>query len=201
MRPETEARIRNVQRFGKNGRQFCALAGALLGIYLLAAWVKIFAGFSGGRLDVGTFYRVNVDLLTTASGKIWAFVVVTVVAGLFAWTLLYLYRLFKQLEVGSIYTKRNVYYLRQVGWLSMALAVIQLFLPLLAFVLGELDVIADTLVPLAPPPANGAPMLLGQSFAGVITASLILLASWIMDVGREISDDAEAMRREADLVI
>ena len=44
-------------------------------------------------------------------------------------------------------------------------------------------------------------MFVGQSFAGVITASLILLASWIMDVGREISDDADAMRREADLVI
>ena len=91
-------------------------------------------------------YRVNVDLLSTASGKIWAFVLVTVVAGLFAWTLLCLYRLFKQLEAGSIYTKQNVYYLRQVGWLSMALAIIQLFLPLLSFVLAELGVIAETLV-------------------------------------------------------
>ena len=27
MRPETEARIRTVQKFGKNARQFCALAG------------------------------------------------------------------------------------------------------------------------------------------------------------------------------
>jgi hypothetical protein len=200
MRPETEARIRNVQKFGKNGRQFCALAGFFLGVYLLGAWVKI-ALATMGRIDVGTFYSVNVDLLTTASGRIWAFVVVTVVAGLFARTLLYLYRLFKQLEAGSIYTKQNVDYLRQVGWLSMTLAVIQLFLPLLSFVLGELGVIAETLVPTAAPPANGAPMFVGQSFGGVITAALILLASWIMDVGREISEDADAMRREADLVI
>jgi hypothetical protein len=201
MRPETEKRIRNVQKFGKNARQFCALAGAMLGVYLLAAWAKIFVGLPGQRLDGGSFYSVNAALLTTVSGKAWAFVVVTVVIGLSAWTLLHLFRLFKHLEAGSIYTQQNVYHLRQVGWLSMALAVIQLLLPALAFALAKLSLIDYTLVPAAAAPANGAPMWLGQSFAGVITASLILLASWIMDVGREISDDADTMRREADLVI
>ena len=199
MKPETEARIRSVQRFAKNGWQFCTLAGFFLGVYVLGAWVKIALG-TLGRIDIGTAYSVNADLLTTASGKIWAFVVVTVVAGLFAWTLLHVYRLFRQLEAGSIYTKQNVYHLRQVGWLSMAIAVIQLLLPLLSFVLAELNLISDTLVP-PTSPANGGPLFLGQSLAGVITASLILLASWIMDVGREISDDADVMRREADLVI
>jgi hypothetical protein len=200
MKPETEARVRNVQKFGKNGRQFCTLAGFFLGVYLLGAWAKIALG-TVGRIDLGAFYSVNMNLLTTVSGKIWAFVIVTVVVGLFAWTLLHVYRLFRQLEAGSIYTKQNVYHLRQVGWLSMALALIQLLLPLLSFVLAEMNLIADTLVPPAAPPSNGVSMFFGQSFAGVITASLILLASWIMDVGREISDDADAMRREADLVI
>ena len=201
VKPETEARIRNVQRFAKNGWQFCALAGFFLAVYVLGAWLKIGLTAAGGRIDVGTFYSVNVDLLATASAKLWAFVVVTVVAGLFGWTLRHLYRLFRHLEAGSIYTKQNVYHLRQVGWLSMALAVIQLLFPLLSFVLAELNLIDGTLVPPAGPPANGVSMFFGQSFSGVITASLILLASWIMDVGREISDDAEAMRREADLVI
>lgn len=201
MRPETEARIRNVRKFGKNGWQFCALAGFFLGVSVLGAWVKIALANAGGRLDVGTFYRVNVDLLTTAGSKLWAFIVVTVVAGLFAWTLLHLYRLFRQLEAGSIYTKQNVYHLRQIGWLSMALALIHLALPLLSFLLAELDLIAATLVPPVAPPANGVSMFFGQSFAGVITAALIVLASWIMDVGREISDDADMMRREAELVI
>ena len=201
MKPETEARIRNVRKFGKNGWQLCQLAGFFLGVYVLGAWVKIALTTAGGRIDVGSFYSVNVDLLASASAKFWAFVVVTVVAGLFGWTLLHLYRLFRHLEAGSIYTKQNVYHLRQVGWLSMALALIQLLFPLLSFVLVELHLIEGTLVPPAGPPANGVSMFFGQSFAGVITASLILLASWIMDVGREISDDAEAMRREADLVI
>jgi hypothetical protein len=199
MRPETEARIRSVQKFAKNGWQFCALAGFFLGVYVLGAWAKIFLTFAG-RIDIGTVYRINADLLTTAADKTWMFVLVTVMVGLSAGILLHLYRLFRQLEAGSIYTKLNVHHLRQIGWLSMALALIQLFLPLLAYALVELNLISDLLVPFAAP-ANGAPMFVGQSFSGVITAALILLASWIMDVGREISDDADALRRDADLVI
>ena len=128
MRPETEARIRTVQKFGKNARQFCALAATILGIY---------AGRKLGedrprdrgcrqheRRGSAPSIIVNSDQLVTVSSKIWAFVVVTVVRGILLWILFRLYRLFKQLEAGSIYTKQNVYHLRQVGWLSMASAVI-----------------------------------------------------------------------------
>ncbi len=202
MRPETEARIRSVQKFARNGWQFCALAGAMLGIFAFANWAKIVAGprMAGARIDVGTFFSVNSDQLTAVSSKIWTFVVVTVVVGLLAWTLLHLYRLFKRLEEGSIYTKQNVYHLRQIGWASMALAVMQLLLPLISLGLAELGVIDRTLV-MFTAPANGVPAFVGPPLSGVLTAALILLASWIMDVGRQVSDDAEAMRREADLVI
>lgn len=202
MRPETEARIRRVQKFGKNGRQFCALAAFFMGIFSLGAWAKIFFGprFAGTTIELGTWFRVDTEQLVTASSKIWSFVVVTVVLSLLAWTLLHLYRLFKQLEAGSIYTKQNVYHLRQIGWLSMALAATQLLVAPVSFALARMNVLDDTLVAWVAP-GNGAPILIGQSFSGAITASLILLASWIMEVGREISDDAEAMRHEADLVI
>ncbi len=110
------------------------------------------------------------------------------------------YRLVKRLAEGSIYTKQNVYHLRQIGWASMALAVMQLLLPLISLGLAELGVIDRTLV-MFTAPANGVPAFVGPPLSGVLTAALILLASWIMDVGRQVSDDAEAMRREADLVI
>jgi hypothetical protein len=202
MRPETEARIRNVQKFARNGWQFCALAGVMLAIFALANGAKIVAGprMAGTRIELGTFFSVNSDQLTAVSSKIWTFVVVTVVISLLAWTLLHLYRLFKRLEAGSIYTKQNVYHLRQIGWASMALAVMQFLLPLISFGLVELGFIDRALV-IFTAPANGVPAFVGPPLSGVITASLILLASWIMDVGREVSDDAEAMRREADLVI
>jgi len=211
MRPETEARIRTVQKFGKNARQFCALAATMSAIWMLGTWAKILLGprtenvlfnptGGGTRIEVGTIFIVNADQLVTVSSKIWAFVVATVVSGIFLWMLFHLYRLFKQLEAGSIYTKQNVYRLRQVGWLSMALAVIPVILPSISLGLAQIGLIDSTLVTFDPS-GNGTPVLMGQSLGGLITASLILLASWIMDVGRQVSDDAEAMRREADLVI
>jgi hypothetical protein len=205
VRPETEARIRRVQKFGRNGWQFCALAGAMLGIYVVVAWATIAAGprLTGTSIGVGPFQNVNPELLATASSKIWALSVVTVGAALSAWMLLHLYRLFKQLEAGSIYTNQNVHHLRQVGWVSMALAVLQLILPAVSLGLVRTGFLDSALVAIvAPGPGDGgAAVFLGQSLGGVITASLILLASWIMDVGRQVSDDAEAMRREAELVI
>jgi hypothetical protein len=202
MRPETEARIRSVQKFARNGWQFCALASAMLAIYAVASVAKIFAGprMAGTRIDLGTFFSVNSDQLATVSSKVWTFVVVAVFVSLFAWTLLHLYRLFKRLEAGSIYTKQNVYHLRQVGLASMALAVIQFLLPLTAFGLAELGFIDRTFVT-SVAPGNGVPAFVGPPLSGLITASLILLASWIMDVGTVVSEDAEAMRREAELVI
>jgi hypothetical protein len=204
MRPETEARIRKVQKFGRNGRQFCALAWTMLGIFVFVTSMTIVSGHKfadASRIALGSFYSVTTDQLTTVPAKIWSFVVVWVVLGVCAWILLHVHRLFKQLEAGSIYTKQNVHHLRQIGWASMALAAVQLILPPLSFLLAETGFIDRTLVTFVTS-GSGEPALVGSSsFAGFITASLILLASWIMDVGREVSDDAEAMRREADLVI
>jgi hypothetical protein len=202
MRPETEARIRTVQKFGKNARQFCALAATVLGISLLASWAQIVAGpqMPDANVRLGTNIIVNSDQLVTVSSKIWAFVVVTVVLGIFLWILFRLYRLFKQLEAGSIYTKQNVYHLRHVGWLSMASAVIPMVLSLVSLWLAQLGFIDGTPITFGPS-ADGTMMLVGGSLAGVVNAALILLASWIMDVGTVVSEDADAMRREAELVI
>ena len=202
MRPETEARIRTVQKFGKNARQFCALAATIIGISLAASWAQIVAGprMPDTNIRLGTNIVVNSDQLVTVSSKIWAFVVATIVVGILLGILFRLYRLFKQLEGGSIYTKQNVYYLRQVGWLAMASAVIPTVLSLVSLWLAQLGFIDAS--PLTfDASGDGTTMLVGQSFAGIVNASLILLASWIMDVGTVVSEDADAMRREAELVI
>ena len=41
----------------------------------------------------------------------------------------------------------------------------------------------------------------GPELPSFITAALLLLSSWIMDVGRQTKDEAEELRREADLVV
>jgi hypothetical protein len=197
MRPETEARIRSVQRFGKNARQFCKLAGAFVGIVLFASWGVILAAprvSANFKLGLG-FYDVMPAQLTTTPIKVWALIVVTAVLGLMIWMLLHLYRLFRHLEEGSIYTVQNVYHLRQVGWLLMALAVLKLLVPFVSLALAEISLMNSAFTVAF---SDGD---VGLTFGDFITASLVLLASWIMDVGRQVSDDADAMRREADLVI
>jgi hypothetical protein len=194
MSPETEARIRSVQRFGKNARQFCTLAGAFIGIVLFAFWGVILSAprvATDFKLGLG-FVDVMPAQLTTAPMKAWAMIVVTAVLGLMMWMLLHLHRLFRHLEAGSIYTERNVYHLRCVGWLLMALAVLKLLVPFASLALAELGVMSSAAF------SDGGN---GSSLSDFITASLVLLASWIMDVGRQVSDDADAMRREAALVI
>jgi hypothetical protein len=202
VRPETEARIRTVQKFGKNARQFCALAATIFGIGLVVSWAQIVAGprMPDTNVRLGTNIIVNSDQLVTVSSKVWAFVVATVILGIVLWILFHLYRLFKQLEAGSIYTKENVHHLRQVGWLSMASAVIPPVLSAVSLWLAQLGFIDGTPVAFDAS-ANGTTLLAGLSLAGIVNASLILLASWIMDVGTQVNHDAEAMRREAALVI
>ena len=138
---------------------------------------------------------------STGSIKACTLIVVTVFVALAGWTLYHLYCLFDRLADGAIYTKPTVWHLRQVGMLSLAMAVIQLILAPTTFALVELGFLDRAL--LAPvESATRTPLLFwSPSFGGFITAALILLASWILDVGREVSEDAEVMRREADLVI
>jgi hypothetical protein len=40
-----------------------------------------------------------------------------------------------------------------------------------------------------------------QSLSAIVSAGLLLLVSWIMDVGLYEKDHADALRRDADLVI
>jgi hypothetical protein len=204
MRPETEARIRSVQKFGRFARSFCAFVATLLAIFTLITWAVLLSGpqvASDFTIKLGAF-NVTGEQLTTVPIRAWSFIVVTIVMSVLAGALFHLHRLFSHLAAGAIYTKQNVYHLRQVGLLAMAMAVVQLILPPISFVLAETGFIDRALVTMVGSEDNGKALVFGSSsFGGFITAALILLASWIMDVGREVSDDAEALRREADLVI
>ena len=175
MTPETEAQIRNIRKFGGYAHSVSALAGAFLVMnFVISVWVILSAPSSiSFKVALGA-YSVTPDHLSTIQLKTWAFAVVTTVFAILLAVVLHLKRLFSHLAAGSIYTRENVFHLRRVGILALAMAVLQLALPMISFAL------VDTVF---------------------IMAALVLLASWIMDVGRQTTDDADAMRREADLVI
>jgi hypothetical protein len=119
-------------------------------------------------------------------------VLVIVLKGLF-----HLYSLFNNFAHGGIYTAPNVRHIRQLGLLAMAWAVLDILMPVGSMLLlqaGFVDnAVAGTMRP---------QLIFGTSnLPSFITAALILLASWIMEVGRKTQDEAEHMRRESELVV
>jgi hypothetical protein len=201
MNPATELQIRNVRKFGRYARPFCALFAVTFALLALWALWNIATGPTGSGFKVGLgAYDVTGDHMTTVQVKAWSAIVVTAVFGILLVGLVQLYRLFGNLALGAIYTKENVHHIRQVGLLALAMAVLQIILPMISYVLLQTGFIDPALVTSSG--EEGGRLEFGpHSLGGFISAALVLLVSWIMDVGRQTADDAEAMRREADLVI
>jgi hypothetical protein len=135
-------------------------------------------------------------LLTPYQVKVFAALGVSALAGVWLASVYQLYRLFGDLAVGAIYTPENVRRVRHVGLLLLLLAVLMdIVIPAAmivahGFIEPSIPLDLDRLLP--PPP---------ELFGDFISPGLILLASWIMDVGLYEKDHAEALKRDADLVI
>ena len=221
MTTATEAQVRNVKKFGLYGRQLCVLIATVVGLSLPVTTLSILTGArwrtNSFRLHLGP-YLVTSDHLTSLQVQAWSFVCFASFSLVALWGLFHLHQLFKNLEAGEIYTRENVRHIRQVGVVAIAMGALRLVLPPITFVLIEVGFIDRTLVTIVDAGGNGgrAPLvggtfdlfmngggavLIGGAFDLFIMGALVLLASWIMDVGRETSDEAATMRREADLVI
>jgi hypothetical protein len=193
---DIDSQIQNIKKFGRYGRAFCALLAVMLAVFTYWCLFNILSGptRSDFRFALGA-YDVTGDHLTTLAIKAWALVVLALVLAIMGKGLFHLFRLFANLSQGLIYTKSNVHHIRQVGLLALSGAVLQIAVFAITALLVEFGVIDRELV-------TGGEAGLGPfSFDSFILAALLLLASWIMDVGRQTTDDADAMRREAELVI
>ncbi len=203
MKPETEAKILTVQRFGRYARAICGCLGVLLPIYMIYIWGVILAGpwirADGPMIGFGAYYVTGTQLISMPI-KAWALIVFTTGVVVSACTLYQLYCLFDRLADGAIYTKQTVWHLRQLGWLAIVATVVHLILPPISLLLVDTGFIDRALVTFVDPDLGTRPWF-SASLGGFATGLLILLASWILDVARQTAEDAEAMRREAELVI
>jgi hypothetical protein len=194
---EVQSKIRKVRQFGRIARVVCA---AIFGFGLVGslALLLIFVPthIPGPIKGNGGAYELLAGLLTPLQLK-WAVSLGTsILAGVWLAAVYQLYRLFGNLAVGAIYTPENVRRVRNVGLLFLLLAVLAgIVLPAaLVFAHGFFDAsVPIDLERLFP----SLPELLGD----FVSPGLILLASWIMDVGLYEKDHADALRRDADLVI
>ncbi|HEY8521373.1 MAG TPA: DUF2975 domain-containing protein [Gammaproteobacteria bacterium] len=191
---QTEAE--KIRRFGRYARalSLAVIAAAALFALWLAVTILLGPGPAGVRVSLGQFFS-TADKITTAGIKVYALLVVALAAGLSLAALLTLRALFADLAAGAIYTAKNVARLRRLGVLTLAMAAAGIVVPVASAALvaaGWIDAASVTRSDHAVGP---------DPFSLFITGGIILLASWIMEVGRQASDEAEALRREAELVV
>ena len=197
MDAQTQAQIVKVQKFSRYARAFCILLMVMLGLMSLWALRNVVfgPGASGFRMSFGP-YTIRGDQFTTPAIKVWGAIVATTTFVLLFKGVFHLYALFGNFVAGSIYTKETVRHIRQLGLLAMAMAILQLILPSVSWLIVEMGLIDGESIMRENALIVGSPQI-----PGFITAGLLLLASWIMDVGRQTRDEAEEMRRDAELVV
>lgn len=206
---EVDAKIRKVRAFGRNARAVCAVLFwlGLFGIVivpLIAVIARTGADVGAAVVPMqiptpnsgnGSTYDVLQALLTPLQLAVCVFLVLGVVIGTWLAALRQLYRLFGNLAAGAIYTPENVRRVRNIGVLFLLLAVLGIVMPTALVIARGL---IDASVPID---LDRVFPSLSELFGSFATAGLVLLASWIMDVGLYEKDQAAALQRDAELTI
>jgi len=192
----TAAEVGKIQKFGRYAQAFCVVAFAMLAIMGPATivYVLLTPGWEGFTVHLGP-YDMRGDIVPPFGLQVWALICSAVLFPLAIVALCFLHALFGALGRGEIYTLPNVRRIRRVGELVLALAVLQIVLPMTSLLLLNMGVIPATAVSFVDFGIRP------DSFTLMIAAGLILLVSWIMEIGRRTSEDAEQLRRESELVV
>ena len=202
---EVQSKIRKVRAFGRNARAVCAALFwfALAAIVILPLMAVIVRTGTGAGAPVvppdvprpsnGGTYDALQALLSPPQLLVCVFLIMGAVIGVWLAVLRQLYRLFGSLAAGAIYTPENVRRVRNVGLLLLVWAVLGIVIPTAIVVARGL---IDTSVPI-----DRVFPSLSELFSPFATAGLVLLASWIMDVGLYAKDHADALQRDAELTI
>lgn len=195
MRVDLPVEVRKVQTFSRVARRICMAFLVLLALGMLLGLVAILFGLPGPKVGFGP-YKIDASHLTTPFLKGWSLLFVGVCVGLaLRWAYL-LYALFDSLATGIIFTSENVRLIRRIGFVMVYMLVL---VPL--FGLASLAVLNMGLVDEASVIRVADWSVLPSPFMGVFGPGLVLLLSWIMEVGRKTRDEADAMRRETELVV
>lgn len=182
MEPDTRKEMAKVQRYGRYAQACCLVLFVVLAmmgpVTVLVALFVVPPEFYVSWPSVGL----------TALTRVLAFALVAVAVA-------YLYALFRDLGRGAIYTAANVLRTRRVGAILIALGVLGVLSAVLSALLIRIGAVPPEAVSYLP--LELSPQWLLFMLAG----SLIRLVSWIFEIGRRASEDAEHLRSEAELVV
>jgi hypothetical protein len=191
---QTQFAVRKVQLFGRYARGACVLAMVLLGLAAFWMLLALIGGLYSVKVNFGP-YSVEAASLATPFLKMWGILFVGFVFTLmFVWTL-NLYALFGDLVGGRIFTARNVRRIRQIGLLMLCMPLFACFLGLVSLLILRAGLIEEASV------TRHAWGVTSGALSAFIAPGVILLASWIMEIGRKTQEEADQMRRDAELVV
>ena len=184
MKPRTEARLETVKRTSRSARRVCFWMMAFVS---LAAAVTVVARLTlpDAAEPAGWAWTCEVDGLRGPCSELGPQVMMVFLVALLggvtlALTALYrLARLFGNYSRGEIFTRASVREIRWIGYVLAAGAVLQLLLFVAVLALradgGEWPIELRFDLPMVP----------------ILVASLVMLLSWVMDVGAEMREENE----------
>lgn len=180
MNPRVEARLAQVMRTGRIGHRLCVVAMVVVAL-ATAAIVVLALLFPDGQTCDFNGVRFQCNELSAAAK---AFVGLSMIVGI-ALLLVGLYRLsrlFRHYARGEIFTRESVREIRGLGYLALANALVQVVVLVATVVLIGTEQVS---LP------DNTQLHLQMPFGALITAALILLVSWVMDVGTELREESE----------
>jgi hypothetical protein len=184
---EVQSEIQKVRRFSHYARVVCS---AIFGFGLIGVGVQLLIATLG--LFVPTVHTATTTLAMSPQMKMLETLLTSVMFAVVLAGAYQLYRLFSNLSAGAIYTSENVRRVRRLGLLSLLWAVFAIAIPCALFALDFHEASLPSSLLAFPWP---------EALNSAVSAGLLLLVSWIMDVGLHTKDHADALQRDAELVI
>jgi hypothetical protein len=187
------SQVQKIMRGSALARHITSVLVAFGFVVLVFVCISVaMGGIAGQRVSVGP-YVFSPAALQAWSARLYVILITLIGGGLAMASLLLIRAVFTDLARGNIFCDANVRRIRNLGWLTIAGGILWWLIPVADaayFMLTGHDGITF----------RDQPTLFG-GLGQMVTGGLYLLASWIMAVGLGVREDAEEMRRDAELVI
>ena len=188
MNKVTVEQIRKIQTFSAIARTCCTVLA--VGCLALTAWLafRLLSGTLGvtDRISIGS-YVITGSEMHGVGIKTWFLISIAAATAIVVGMIYLLREVFVNLARGEIFTAANVHRIYLIGVLILCMGVWQFLVPFVATI-----VLSDATHRIRHYSFWLTPFAVG---------ALIILVSWIMNVGLGVSEEAAELKRDADLVV
>ena len=196
MNEVTSAQVQRVRGYSRFARRLCSVLLVLLAISVAVVIYAVLhsPGSANVKFLVGN-YTVAANHVDSLALKAWLLLVMLIGLSIAAALLALLRSLFANLAQGEIFSGPNALLIRRLAQVILVIGVLQIIVPICNDVLSANGVFAPGRV------SVDSGIRLPGLFTPFAVAGLVFLVSWIMRVGLGVSNEADDLRREAELVV